>query len=141
MKNIISIIHYFIISLLSLNYANAQELKWSQPQKMTERAFITEVVGQNGEGIFVVRKNYRQPERNAILEHYTKDMKLLHTKNLAANKNEYYAQVVLLPDRLQFFYASANNDTKEIEIHVKNFDFNFAEKGKDSVLAKMPGPD
>ncbi len=136
-----SIILTFIQSFIWVLTANAQELKWSQPQKMSERSVITEVIGQNGEGIFLAKKSQRQPERNVILEHYTKDMRLLHSKSFASGKGEYFSQVVLLPNHIQLFYSATNNDTKEIELRVKKLDFNLSAQGKDSVITRIQGTD
>lgn len=140
MKRIV--FHIFTALFTSLMYhTNAQDLKWSQPQKMNERSFITEVVGQNGEGIFVLRKSFRQPERNVMLEHYTKDMRLLHNKSFATDKGEYFTQAILLPNEIHLYFAATNYNTKEIEMKVRRLNFNLVAQGEDSILFTMPGPD
>ncbi|MGZ5244442.1 MAG: hypothetical protein ACXWDO_02980, partial [Bacteroidia bacterium] len=108
---------------------------------MSERSFITEVVGQNAEGIFVLRKSYRQPERNVTLEHYTKDMRLLHNKSYATDKGEYFVQVVLLSNEIQLYYTATDFNTREMEMRVRKLNFNLVAQGKDSVLFRMPGSD
>ena len=111
-----------------------QKLQWSLPQRVTDRAFITECIGANTEGLYTLKKNTRNQDRNITIEHYSDDLHHVTTKIFASHKNEYFLNMFLDSAGLRMFYAQSSPDNKKVNIRLKNINFSLAESGKDTTL-------
>ena len=111
-----------------------QKLQWSLPQKVTNRAFITECIGANAEGLYTIKKNTRTQTRDIMIEHYSDDLHHVTNKVFASHKNEFFLNIVLDSGGLRMFYAQEATDGKQVDIRLKNINFNLAETGKDTTL-------
>lgn len=134
-KLFFSLILYLCCNLLQIN---AQTLEWSQPQKAEDRALFTSVLGQNNEGLYIMKQNYRQRKRNILLEQYGSNMRKLNSKFFLSKKDEFLLQVAMQPQEIQIFYGTYNRETKLNEFRVKRLNFNLNNIGQDSLLFTLP---
>ena len=116
-----------------------QKLQWSLPQRVTDRAFITECIGANTEGLYVLKKNTRTQDRNVTVEHYSDDLHHVTSKVFASHKNEFFLNMILDSAGLRMFYAQSSPDGKKVDIRLKNINFNLVESGKDTTLFSFAG--
>jgi len=135
-KFIISVLLCVLISHVNLY---AQKLQWSVPQKVSERAYITESLGENNGVVFVVKKNSRGQEHDIILDRYSEDMRKTITKVFLTHRNENFIRVILDSTGLRMFYSSPDKDKKHINVILKNLNFNLEEMGKDTTLFSIEG--
>jgi|GEM_PF-5755655 len=117
----------------------AQKLQWSLPQRVSSRAFITECIGSNAEGLFIMKKNTRNQAHDIIVEHYSDDLHHVTNKILASHRNEYFLNMTLDSAGLRMFYAVEDDNKKQVNIRLKNINFNLTEYGKDTTLFSFPG--
>lgn len=116
-----------------------QKLQWSMPQRVTDRAFITECIGSNTEGLYVLKKNTRTQNRDIMVEHYSDDLHHVTSKVFANHRDEVFLNIFLDSAGLRMFYAQSSPDNKRTDIRLKNLNFNLAESGKDTTLFSLSG--
>lgn len=109
------------------------------PQKVNGRAFITECIGANSEGLFLIKKNTRNQDRDIMVEHYSDDLHKVINKVFANHRNEFFLNMVLDSAGLRMFYAQENSNNKQVDIRLRNINFNLTEYGTDTTLFSFPG--
>ncbi len=127
----------FVLGGLSLSFG--QKLQWSMPQKVSQRAFITECLGSNASGLFIIKKNSRNQDRDIMLERYSSDMHHIINKVIAGHRNEYYLNLILDTGGIRMFYAQIDFEKKRVNVRLRNINFNLVEYGKDTTLFSFSG--
>lgn len=128
------------ISLFSLS-ARSQVVKWSLPLHTNEHALITECLGKNNAGLFLLKKNSRQQDRNITIERYDEGLRQLGVKTWLTKRDEYYLKFLLQPNGLQLIYAVPDKDDKHILVKLKNIDFSLNQEGNDTTLFSIEAED
>lgn len=128
----------FLLLCCNLLPSSAQSLEWSQPHKVEDRALFTSILGQNDDGLFIMKQNYRQRKRNILLEQYGANMRKLNSKVFLSRKDEFLLKVAMQPHEIQLFYGTYNRDTKTNEFKVKRLNFSLNSIGTDSLLFTLP---
>ena len=132
-------IAFLIFVMGGISTSFGQKLQWSMPQKVSQRAFITECIGSNASGLFIVKKNSRNQEHDIMLERYSADMHHVVNKVLAGHRNEFFLNLVLDTGALRMFYAQTDFEKKRVNVRLRNISFNLAEYGKDTTLFSFAG--
>src|SRR5690349_7180287 len=117
--------------LFAISVAFGQKLQWSLPQKISDRAYITESIGENQGGLFVIKKNNRTQEHDIVVERYSPDLRRTAMKEFMVHRNEYFLKIVLDSAGLRLFYATPEKDKKTLHVCQKNLNFNLNEEGND----------
>lgn len=117
---------------------HAQRIQYSQAVKVEKKANIMEIAGKNDGGIYVIKKSYRNEQRNIVIERYTDNLKRLSSKEFLTGKNDFYALLKTSSAGLNLFYAFFNKEKNEYQLKVKKLDFNLTASNEDSILFKIP---
>jgi hypothetical protein len=126
------------VFFLSSGTAAAQSVQWSSPQKLEHRDLITEVAGQNSRGIFIIKKSYREQQRDIIIERYADNLRRMAGKSFLTGRNDYYADLVVGEENIDLFFASFNKASKSYDVKVRRLDYNLNAPYGDSILFSMP---
>jgi hypothetical protein len=129
-----------VLALFGIN-AKAQAVKWSLPLHTNEHALITECLGQNNYGLFLIKRNSRQQDRSITLEHYDGSLRQLGAKTFLTKKDEYYLKFILQPEQILLLYATPDKDGKQILVKLKHINFGLNQDGNDTTLFSIDAQD
>jgi hypothetical protein len=124
-----------VILLLILKLpVNAQSIEWSNSRKINGNALFTRVLGENANGVFVLRYRNRFFTRNIIIEKYRNHLGFNFSRNILLKKSRLIA-VDLSPENLLFFTSDFNKAERRNELKAQFFDQNILPKTKEKLIA------
>lgn len=100
----------------------AQQLEWSQGEKMRRKMVMTEILGQNDWGIYARRYDHTTRQRKFTLDYYAPDMRLLESRQVKLGRGENLQQVLLFPNGLLLFYTEWNRNKRQLELRAHRLD-------------------
>ena len=116
----------------------AQKAEWSAEEKLTDHNIDARILGQNREGLFVLRQSERLPAHDITIERYSDNMHKVATEEFLVKKGEFLVQAILQENELQLYYGTSNKETKNIDVWVKRLDASLASIGKDTLVFSVP---
>lgn len=122
-----------LLSLLSVP-ASAQRQEWSNSRKLKGTAVFTRVLGENANGIFLMRYRNRFFTRSVIVEKYRGHLGFNFSRNILLRKSR-LASLELNDEGLLFFTAGYNKGTMKNELFAQYYDFNVLPKTKSKLIA------
>jgi len=118
-----------------------QKLQWSLPQKVSERSYITECIGENSSGLYIMKRNNRGQSHNIILERYSDDMRRSVDKMLLTKHGEYFIKFFMDSTGVSMLYAVPDKDKKLTQIMLKKIGPSLNDIGKDTAIFSVEGND
>lgn len=137
----IKVFVFILFASLTSVAVRSQAVKWSLPLHTNEHALITECLGQNSSGLFLIKRSNRQQERSITLEHYDDGLRQLGVKTFLTKKDEYYLKFLLQPDGIKLLYATPDKDDKHILVKLKHINFGLNQEGNDTTLLSVEAED
>jgi len=130
----------FIITILCLAYHTSvgQKAEWSEEEKIIGHNVYARILGQNKEGLYVLRQTETMPSHNITIERYGENLHKAVTEQFLIKKGEFLVQASLQENELQVFYGVPNKETQNIDVWVKRLDANMVETGKDTLIFSLP---
>ena len=115
-----------IIALLILfpNIVLAQNLLWSTPQKITNRTYYTNILGQNKAGIFYFQTAKNDRNRNVLITSLKHDMKLKNREEFLSSKDQSMEKLLLFNDWISLIYSVRDKKAGTVKLFVKLLDEN-----------------
>lgn len=125
-----------IIALLILfpNIVLAQNLLWSTPQKITNRTYYTNILGQNKAGIFYFQTAKNDRNRNVLITSLKHDMKLKNREEFLSSKDQSMEKLLLFNDWISLIYSVRDKKAGTVKLFVKLLDENLETLGEDKLL-------
>ena len=124
-----------VIGLLILvPNSGAQNIEWSNSRKINGNALFTRVLGENANGVYVLRYRNRFFTRNIIIEKYRNHLGYNFSRNILLKKSRLIA-VDLTPENLLFFISDYNKTERRNELKAQFFDPNILPKTKEKLIA------
>lgn len=125
-----------IVGLLFLSSSPifAQSIEWSNSRKINGSALFTRVLGENANGVYVLRYRNRFFTRNIIIEKYRNHLGFNFSRNILLKKSRLIA-VDLTKESLLFFTSDYNKNERRNELKAQFYDQNVLPKTKEKVIA------
>jgi hypothetical protein len=112
---------------------NAQEMKWSNPIKLKGGANFPKVLGENSNGIFLMRYRNRFYTKSIFLERYNSDLNL-DLSLYVDLKNAQILKVQMTPKGILVIKSKRNKSTKNQVITGSWLSYNLKPIGKEVIL-------
>ncbi len=126
----------FILCLLCV-LLNAQSVEWSNPQKMKSKTGYTQIVGESGSGIYLLRCKDNNFTRDIIIEKYKSNLALELSIPLPINVNGIVERVILVDSYIYVFITAKNNVTEKIDMLLQKLDENLKPIGTAQVIISL----
>ena len=132
-----------ILPFLLLNYifSFSQTVDWSPPYNTDNKNPYTTILGENTNGLYLLRQNYRQRRRNIIMEQFTTDLKPAVKKEFLTKKDEFLLQIVIKPNGILIYYGAKDKQNKSTGIFVKKLKPDLSPSGIDSLIMNLNDPE
>ena len=146
LNHLVLCLFVLLVFLFGNIFCHAQKVIWSVPQRVSDRAYITESLGENSGIVYVLKKSNHLQNHDVTIERYAADMRTVTTKILCTKRTDFFIKAILDSAGIRIFYAKTDKEKKQTEIRLKNFGFDLAEDGKDTTLlylqrgGKLPWP-
>jgi hypothetical protein len=124
----------FVLGFCILFKTNAQKVQYSTPIKVSDKTLYSKVLGANSEVVFSAKLPYGVAGYNAILEVYSKELKIIKSIDLFNNRDESYLISSITPQGILVFYSVFYKDKNNYEIKVKSLNNNLVSERKDTTL-------
>lgn len=121
----------FILSTLS---TNAQVLQWSNATKLKGGAVFTKVIGENENGVYMLRYRNRFYNKNIILERFNNQLVFEQSINIELRKAR-LSKLCFTPKGILVIKSKYLRPQKQNKLIAQWYDFNFEEKGEPVTLA------
>lgn len=131
-KPLISVVLFFLSVGFMSAYGQRQE--WSNSRKLKGTAVFTKVLGENGNGVFLMRYRNRFFTRSVIVEKYRNHLGFSFSRNISLRKSR-LVSLELNEEGLLFFTAGYNKSTLQNELTAQYYDFNVLPKTKPKVIS------
>jgi hypothetical protein len=119
------------------NYILAQNLLWSTPQKITNRTYFTNILGQNKAGIFYFQTAKNDRNRHILITSLKHDMKLKSREEFLPSKDQSMEKLLLFNNWISMIYSVRDKKAETIKLFVKNLDGDLETLGEDKLLFTM----
>ena len=123
-----------IAILLYTTGASAQVLQWSTPTKLKGTAVFTRVIGENEQGIYLLRYRNRFYSKNVILERYDHLLTLQNSKVIDL-KNARLSKIYMTPKGLLLIKSKYSRSTQQNILSGQWYDYGFKPIGPPVSLA------
>lgn len=123
-----------LLTLLSHGYAIAQSLQWSNPTKLKGATVFSQVIGENEEGIFVLRYQNRFYSKNIIIEKYDHRLALKTGKNIDLRQSR-LLKLYMQQNSMLLIKAKYDKSKRIIQVISQSYDFNLKPINKPEILA------
>jgi hypothetical protein len=131
---ILRLIVTVIVLLVILPISSAQSIEWSNSRKINGGALFTRVLGENANGVYVLRYRNRFFTRNIIIEKYRNHLGFNFSRNILLKRSRLIA-VDLNQENLLFFTSDFNKNERRNELKAQFFDNNILPKTKEKQIA------
>lgn len=132
------IVRILFCLLLMTELALGQKNLWSTPQKITNRTYFTNIIGQNNKGIFYYQTSKSDKKRNILITSLKKDMKLRGRENFIENSKQRLEGMVLFDEWIGMIYSVRDKKTKTVQLFAKLIDADLREVVDDKLLLTQP---
>lgn len=120
--------------LFACNSISAQNLQWSNPTKLKGGNVFTKVIGENEDGVFILRYRNRFYSKNIIIEKY--DHRLTLEDGRAVDlRNARLLKLYMHPNGLLLIKAKYEKSERINKLIAQWYNYNLKPKGKPKVLA------
>lgn len=123
-----------IAVLLCTLSTSAQVLQWSTPTKLKGAAVFTKVIGENEQGVYLLRYRNRFYSKNVILEKYNHLLTVQGSK-VVDLKNARLSKIYMTEKGLLLIKSKYNRSTQENNLSGQWYDFDLKPVGPSTVLA------
>jgi hypothetical protein len=125
-----------LLSIFAVSAAvKAQSMEWSNSRKLKGNAVFTKIIGENENGIFLMRYKNRFFNRSIYIEKYRSQLGFNFSRLIPLKKSR-LIWVELNDEGLLLFSSEFDKSTKKNELRVQYFDFNLLPKTRSMVLEK-----
>lgn len=132
----------FILLVVLLSYsANAQKMLWSTPQKITNRNYYTQILGQNSSGIYYYQTSKSNQSQNIQLIALDANMKSKARKEFLTASKERLQRMVLLDNSLIIFYTIHDRKMGVISLWAKHLSPDLNEIVEDKKVSSVASTD
>lgn len=129
---------FLVLFLLLSSTCFGQRNLWSTPQKITNRTYYTNIVGQNFKGIFYYQTSKNEKTRNVLITSLKKDMKLKARESFIENSKQRLEGMVLFNNLLAVIYSIRDKKNKTVQLFAKTLDADLNEVLEDKLLLTQP---
>ncbi len=112
-----------LICLLLVLQSKAQTVEWGNQQKTKAKYNYTQVLGENGSGIFLARARNSDFRRDIQIEKYKNNLALDFVKDLPQTENSWVERVIVHENGL-FQFNTLKNIPGKVEIQLQQVDNN-----------------
>lgn len=128
--NLFKIFPTFLLAclLISSYSAFAQKMEWSNTRKLKGSAVFTGVIGENDDGIYLLRFRNKFLSKNVIIERYRHQLGLMTTKNILLKKSR-LLHAELTNNGILLITTHFNRKTMLNEVQSQFFDADINAKG------------
>ncbi len=116
----------------------AQNIEWSNPQKIKNKTLYTQVLGETQSGIFLLRCKDNEFSNGLIIEKYKQNLSLDASTDLPITINGLVERVLLIDNFIFAFIAAKNNNTGNVDVLVQKIDEALKPVGMPTVLGSIP---
>jgi hypothetical protein len=117
----ISFLFLSVIPFLS----HAQIVEWSNQTKVKSKTFYSQVLGENTNGVYLVRCKNSEFRKDITVEKYKPNLALELSFELPIPSNSILEKLVLLENNILFFYIGKNYTSGKIELNCMKLDLYF----------------
>jgi len=96
----------FLLSCCIID-AQAQYTEWSNEEKHRNKTAYNKIIGENDNGIFMLRSKTSDMTKNVYLEHYNSNMVMAYSKILAGSKNAKIVNTFIYQDTLVVYKSQS----------------------------------
>jgi len=126
-----------VILFLSVIDAHSQTVEWSNQAKVKSKTAYTQVLGENANGVFLVRCRNSDFRKDIIVERYKSNLALEFSNELTIPSGGILEKLVLLENNILFFYSGKNSLTGRIELNCIKLDNNFKPVSNPSLICEI----
>ncbi|MFY0675549.1 MAG: hypothetical protein JXQ87_19295 [Bacteroidia bacterium] len=123
-----------ILAICLTNTLWSQNLLWSTPQKITNRTYFTNILGQNKAGIFYFQTSKNDRNRNVLITSLRHDMKLKNREEFLSSKDQSMEKLLLFNDWISLIYSVKDKKAGTIKLYSRVLDGNLETFGNDKLL-------
>ena len=112
-----------IVLLLFGRSSNGQDNAfWSTPQKITNKTYYTNLVGQNQKGVYIFQTAKNERERYILITSLNRDLSLSSRREFLQNKYERMEKLVLFQTKIALIYSVQHKKSDSARLMVKMLD-------------------
>ena len=127
--NLHRVLSGFCISIFFIHAALAQNIEWSNPQKVRSRNLYVQVLGENASGIYLIRSRDHDFTKDLVIEKYKSNLALELSIPLPINVNGTVERVLLYENFIYVFMSARNSTSGNIELLAQKLDENLKPAG------------
>ena len=127
--------------LLMTEMVIGQKKLWSTPQKITNRTYFTNIIGQNNKGVFYYQTSKNDKKRNILVTSLKKDMRLRARENFIESSRESLEGIIMFDNWLGMIYSVKDKKTKTIQLYARLLDADLREVVNDKMIYSQPMTD
>lgn len=116
----------------------SQQLEWGSPQKVKQKSFYNQVLGESNGAVFLLRSKDSDFKQELVIERYKSNLSLEISIQLPLSVNGSVERVLLFPEQILVFISARNTATNKIDLLVQSMDLNFKIQGNPQVLCSIP---
>lgn len=123
-----------LMALLWSPVTKAQKMLWSTPQKITNKTYYTEILGQNHSGIYYYQTSKNERERRISITALKHNMKSRAKQEFLNNSKESLVSIALLENWLAIFYTVEDRREDKLTLYAKMLDPALQQIGSDKLI-------
>ncbi|MGB0431247.1 MAG: hypothetical protein ACPGLV_12295 [Bacteroidia bacterium] len=127
-----------LLLILLIGQAKAQNMLWSTPQKITNRTYYTDILGQNKSGIYYFQTAKNDRNRHILITSLKHDMKLKNREEFLPGKDQFLEKLVLFENWVAIIYSVKDKKEGVIKLYFQTIDDNLSEQGSPKLLYSIP---
>lgn len=126
-------ISILIIPLLLSLSTLGQQLTWSTSQRIKGNNYYSSIVGQNTNGIYLIRAKSNFIKRKFSIEYYNNTLGLEYSRNIKLHSNR-YVDAKVVSDKFLVFTSDENSETGMLELSVSEYSNTLQPTGITSII-------
>jgi hypothetical protein len=130
-------IFLFIVLLVVSSASKSQVLQWSNPTKLRGTAIFTKVIGENDQGVYMMRYRNRFYSKNVILEKYSHHLSFESAKSIDLN-NARLIKIHLTKKGLVLVKSSFGKKNETNQLIGQLYSFDLKPVGEPKLLVETP---
>lgn len=117
--------------------AQAQSSEWSTPQKITNKTYYTDILGQNYAGIYYYQTSKTDRKRNILVTALRHDMRTKARDEFLTNSRQELVQLMLLNGALVMLYEERDRRENTVDLFVKILGPDLDERIQDKRISRI----
>lgn len=130
-------IYSFAILLFMPFLHQAQTVEWSNQSKVKSKTNYSQILGENANGVFLVRCRTNDFRHDIVVERYKSNLALELSYDLPLPANNILEKLVLLENEILLFTSGKNYTTGKIELSCVRLDISFKQTSSPVILCEV----